>query len=521
MSVGAEAKQAGRGVVYIAAAKLYFMVAGAVIEFILPALVSTAVFGAYGVVAATVSPLNNVIVTGTIQMVSRFTAQEPERARAFQAAGFRVQLLIGLPIAAVFVALAPVFAAGFRDASKIAPFMLAGGVFTAYAFYAVFVGSANGRKRFGIQAGLDMAAASLRALGILLLAAAGFGVLGVIAGWVAAASSMLIIAAIAVGMPRGAAPAPLAPMVRFFASVAVYLVLLNLIMVADTYLLKRLAGDWFAAHADTIAPALASAQPSWADVIIGFDPARHADVQVGYYRAVQNLARLSYQAIIAVTFVVFPLVSRSTFASDENATRAYVRNTLRYSLIFAGALGAVLAANPEELLDVPYRAEFARVGGTALIALSLGSVGFAVFAIAGTILNGAARTRDAIALAAFTLVTAVVANALLIPRFAPGSDLLTACAAATGGSMLLGGAAGLLVLQRRFGASAPLATVLRVIAATALAMLIGRLIPFAGSIATLAEAAVIGMVYLLALVASRELTGADYRALRGVLAPSR
>ena len=69
-----DARQAGRGVIYIALAKVYFMIAGAVIEFRLPAVLTRTVFGAYAVVASTVSPFNNVLVTGTIQAVSRFTS---------------------------------------------------------------------------------------------------------------------------------------------------------------------------------------------------------------------------------------------------------------------------------------------------------------------------------------------------------------------------------------------------------------------------------------------------------------
>ena len=77
-----EAKQAGRGVIFIAFAKIYFILAGAVIEFSLPAILSSVVFGAYKVVVSAVSPLNNVLITGTIQAVSRFTAQKPELSRA-------------------------------------------------------------------------------------------------------------------------------------------------------------------------------------------------------------------------------------------------------------------------------------------------------------------------------------------------------------------------------------------------------------------------------------------------------
>lgn len=151
-----EAKQAGRGVIYIALAKLYFMVAGAVIEFRLPAILSKAVFGAYAVVASVVSPINNVLITGSIQAVSRFTAQTPERARAIQRAGFRMHLYIGVPVTLLFIAAAPGISYFFYDSSKTGPLMLAGFIVLGYSFYAIFVGTANGRREFHKQAALDV-----------------------------------------------------------------------------------------------------------------------------------------------------------------------------------------------------------------------------------------------------------------------------------------------------------------------------------------------------------------------------
>ena len=61
-----------------------------------------------------------------------------------------------------------------------------------------------------------------------------------------------------------------------------------------------------------------------------------------------------------VTFVIFPLVSRSTFADDREATRAYVTQTMRYALILAAAMGIVLAARPAALFGVIYKPELRR-----------------------------------------------------------------------------------------------------------------------------------------------------------------
>src|SRR5262249_28547136 len=152
------------------------------------------------------------------------------------------------------------------------------------------------------QAALDVTFSTLRVGGMLTFAALGLGAWGVIEAWVGAAALVLLVAMALVGLPRGVRPGaagPLVgPMVRYFASLALYLLVVNLIMSVDTFLLKRLITEWFHVHSG----------------LSGLEEAAVlADKQVAHYRVVQNLARLPYQLMIAVTFVVFPLVSRATF----------------------------------------------------------------------------------------------------------------------------------------------------------------------------------------------------------------
>jgi stage V sporulation protein B len=507
-------------VLYIAFAKFYFMVAGAVIEFRLPAILSRAVYGAYGVVAFMVSPVNNVLVTGSIQAVSRFTAQKPETARMVQAAGLRMHLFVGLPVAILFIATAPLASWFWGDWNKMVPLMLAGCICGLYAFYAVFVGTANGRREFHKQAGLDMTFATLRLLGILGFAIAGLGVIGAVGGWVAAAGIILVIAVLVIGLPgrEGKTEAmPVRPMVKYFAGVAVYLILLNLIMSVDQWLLKSLSTVWYRDHGPGLQADIDRLLP-WARKVAGFriTPAHMSDVQVAYYRAVQNLARLSYQAIIAATFVIFPLVSKSTFDDDKDTTKRYIHVTMRYSLIFASALAVVMAANPLPLLDIPYPVDYAKMGAPALIALALGNVAFSLFAIAGTILNGAGLTRQAIISAGATLAIAAVGNLIVIPQMAPGSNLLLGTACVTGAAMVFGAAFTGWQLSKHFGAFMPLLSVVRVVLALAVAIGVGRVIPFRTPLMTLIEAAIVGVVFLVVLVASRELGKRDLESIIAV-----
>jgi O-antigen/teichoic acid export membrane protein len=520
MSEEPGATSAGRGVLYIAFAKFYFMFAGLFVQFRLPAILTRSAFGSYSLVAGIASFVNNVVVTGTIQAVSRFSAQEPGKARAVQAAGLRMHLFLGLPIAIGFIALAPVVAhVMLRDPAKTEPLMLAGLIIGGYSFYAVFVGTANGLRQFHKQAGLDVSFATLRVAGLIGMAMAGFGVIGMIGGWVAAVGVILCASAMWIGMPRLPGKAerlPVRPLVRFFASVAVYLTLFNALMFVDGILIKRFTSIYFDDSARALAASL-DVVP-WAERVSGYHPSSSvlADVQVAYYAAVQNLARVSYQAIIAATFVVFPLVSRSTFTEDVATTRSYIHVTSRYSLIFAMAIATVIVANPADVLGLIYAQDYVDLGRSALIPLALGNVAFSVLAINGTILNGAGLSRFAIGAAGLTLLLSLVGNWIAIPIAAAHGVVLEVAAGVTGGAMLVGAVISGVVLVRRFGGFLPLLSIARIAIATGAAVALGRALPFAGKLMTLVEAIIVGIAFVVVLIATRELGKRDLEAIKAI-----
>ena len=183
----AGATGAGRGVLYIAFAKFYFMFAGLVDP--VPAAgdpVARRVRQLQPRHRHRVARSTTSLVTGTIQAVSQFAAQEPEKARAVQAAGPAHARAARPADRVAFIAAAPLVVVGCSTTRrKTAPLMLAGLIVGGYSFYAVFVGTANGLRQFHKQAGLDITFATLRVAGLLGMAMAGLGVIGVIGGWVA------------------------------------------------------------------------------------------------------------------------------------------------------------------------------------------------------------------------------------------------------------------------------------------------------------------------------------------------
>jgi stage V sporulation protein B len=491
MSEQPKATGAGRGVLYIAFAKFYFLFVGLAVQFTLPRFLSTEQFGRYGLVNYIASWFNNVAVTGTIQSVSKFATQDPAQARAVQQAALRMHLRVGLPVAILFAAAAPLVAWFYDDPAKTVPLALAAAIVGGYSFYAVFVGTANGTHQFHKQAGLDITFATLRAIGLLGMAAAGLGVAGVVAGWVGAVAIITVVAIAWVGLPGKVDRQPVRPLLRYFGGVAIYLLLFNALMFVDSFILERVLSGRYGSVA--------------------------ADTANGFYVTAQQLARVSYQAIIAATFVVFPLVSRSTFTDDKDTTKRYIQVTNRYSLVFAAAIATAFAASPTDTMTLLYPAKYA-VAGPALVPLAFGNVAFAMFAIAGTILNGSGRSRAAIVSAAITLAAAAVANYIAITMFADSEHVLEIAATVTASAMLLGAAITTWQLHRLFGASLPVASLVRIVIAAGAAFAAGHFAPLhgKGKLFTLVLAALVVVVFVVVLVATRELGKRDLAAIKAI-----
>ncbi len=479
---------AGRGALFIGFAKIYFMVSGSVQQILLPRLLATAEFGAFAVVNSVVSIINNTMVQATIQAVSRFTAEDDARAGAVQRAGLRMQAFIGTAVALALALGAPLIARFMKAPEYARYFRIAAVIPFLYAFYAVFVGTANGLRRFRAQATFDVGFSTAKTV-LLLGVAVVWKVAGAFTGFAVAAALILVVAARAMWQAPSGAPFPARRLVPYMLAVGGYALLLNLALNYDVSLLQH-----FAAEVDRArAPALA------------------AD-----YQALRTLALLPYQALIVITFVIFPLVSRSTFAEDSGATRAYITQTLRYALLLAGAMGLVLGARPAALLAILYKPEYG-VGAAALPVLVAGECCLALLGVACAILNAAGRTTATLSFMAVTVAVGSGAAALLIPHATPGAPMLLAAATSTSLGMAAGFLASLLYLRTRLGGGLPAPTVARVAASLAIATVVGRFLPGHGKILGLGAIAVVGLVYLGALVVLGELGAADRAKLRRIL----
>lgn len=483
----------------IAGAKAFFIVTSYAVQLLLPRIFGRVEeFGLYSAAMSGITIFNNVLIVATIQSVSKFVSEDEANAAATLRQGLRVQTLVGGTLAIALFVLAPAISRVMLD-EQLTPLLRVSSVMVlAYALYATTVGSLNGRHLFGTQARLDVTFSTIRTAGILGGAALGVGAVGAVIGFASAAAAVLSIALIWVGWGRAGKRIPLSRWISFMAPIWLYQTCLNGVLLIDIQVLKRTATEIALRTAVT------------ADVAVDI-----ANQYVGYYRAAQTFAFVPYQLIISMTFIVFPMISRATSLGDRDAARSTIQHAMRLSVLFLLLVAAPISGAAEGVVRLAYPAEYV-AGAPALAVLIFGVGAFALFVVAATAISGAGRPSLAAGIAAVSLVVVVVADRFLITRAGLGNGTLAAAATGTAIGMLVACVGSGLVLYFMFRVAVPSRTWIRAALATFAGYFAAALVPHPTPIFAIAALAAGFGAALAVLVATGEVTQADWNALRRV-----
>lgn len=471
-------------------AKAWFLLTG----FAQPVLLTRALgrenYGVYGAVLSAVSILNNVVVAGSIQAMSKSVTSYGTTAIR---RGLVLHVALGALLAGGFaLAAGPIGADLLRDPGLPPLLRIASIVTGMYCVYAALVGSLNGTQRFVAQASLDVLFATLRTGLIVGLAFVGLGVRGALMGFAAASVVITLVASVVVlrsAKTDTDEPSPVGiafarEYAGFFAPVLVYQLALNMVLQADVLVMQAV---------------LARQAGATLDAVKGL---------VGVYKSVQNFAFLPYQLLIAVTFVLFPVVSKAAAEGDVETTRSMLRGALRFAFVLLGLMLSVIAGAPHAVLRIAYRPEFA-VGSAALRWLALGQGSFTLAVIGLTVVLASKRVAAATMLMLAMLACVFVGDVIALSVAGFGEQALSAAAMGTA----LGSTAGMLgvaaFVLRIYGAIVPWKTAARASIAAIVAGFVASIVPVASKVAALGVAVIAPCVFVALLLASGEVSAEE------------
>lgn len=495
--------KAGRGFVAIVGAKVWFIVTSYAIQLSLPRILDSAAdFGLYKATLSGVSILNNVLIVATIQSVAKRVSENEEATPALLRQALRIQLVLGGALAVSLFVGAPALARFLLDDSLVPLLRVACAVVFVYALYGAMVGALNGRHLFVRQAKLDLSFSTLRAFGIIGGALLGFGAFGALAGWAAAAVAIALMAFFVTRRDvfgKGGAPIELKRWIGFMAPIWIYQACLNGVLLLDLQVLKRTLAEL----------ALEAGQT-------GLAAAETASTYVGYYGAAQTFAFVPYQLILALTFIIFPMISRATDSGDLDTAKKTIQQALRLALLVLLSIAGPVAGSSDGVLRIAYPEEYL-VGAEALSILVFGVVAFALFVICATVLSSSGRPSLAAIVAGAGAVVVVVAGRLLIVASGGGEASLSAVAWGTTIGMSVAFLLAATIVRYRFKTLFGPITALRALLATTVAWTVSHYVPHGSRVMALVALAAGFFSFLLTLVITRELRREDLGAIRSAL----
>jgi len=332
---------------------------------------------------------------------------------------------------------------------------------------------------------------------IFFLRAGGSGVLGAIAGFIAAATLIVPIALTRTGLGKAGGSTPvMGEYLGFLLPLLLGQSCLNLLMQTDSWLLSRFVGQAAGASEGGI---------------------KAADSLRGVYRGAQLFAFLPYQLLMSISFILFPMLARASALGDREAVRSYTRMGVRLALILTGLFCGAISGVAPHVLRLVFPEEMWTKGGETLRILSLGMGAFSVLGFTSTALTSLGRAVASWLLTAGGVVLVAAGCSVLIPRAELGPAMLEQAATAVTVALTMTSIAASVVLARVAGGFVAPATLLRVLAALGATVLVGSRMPWLGKPAVILEVGLLAGLYLAVLLFLRELGPSDLGRLKQVL----
>lgn len=465
------ASVAARGTVQLFAARTCFMVSGYLISLILARGLGPVEYGVYGVIMSVLLWIEMVGTAGIPGALARLIPQQADRSASVEQTARVILLGWSLVLYAICWIAAPFIAGLFDLPQATTLFRVAFLDIPLNGLYVTYQGVLGGHRRFGVLSWGFAVYSLTKLLGIVLLLALGLSVTGALLVNVLATLGALVYL-IHLNPPRGwrIDRVLLPTMLRIALAMGVYILLLQVLLSLDLWMLQSL----------------------W----------KGGGEVIGYYVAALNVAKLPLIVPSVLTGVLFTSIAWARAGGDPALARRYLQAGGRLVLVVLFPGCALVVTHAEPIMSLLYSSVYSAGG----VYLAIQVVAFGMVSLLDAYLHALMaidKRRQAVGILLALVPVAIILNVLLIPRW--GALGAASSLAFTIGA---GTVAAMVATAREFGALVRPLTVVRVLAATAIVVLIGGQISLEGGWLVLKLLVLLGL-YVAILGLLREVTRED------------
>jgi len=377
--------QIKKNALLIPIAKIYFIFAGYILQMVMSRFLTVSQMGIYQYVNSVISPVNMVLIQSGVQSTSYFVSRDEEnenKVKFFALKVFSLFSIILFLILQLFAEIISVFIT--KDIENAIYFRIASGIFIFYGVYAVLIGFINGKKLFKNQALFDMGYTTFKILLIIVSLILGYNLFGVLLSWVISTFVITVIAIFSVKIGKNGFTLK-KEYFQYIFPIVIYQFLFYVLLNIDTWLLGYLSSS------------------------------ENVLNNGGNYLAVSNIAKIPFQIVLSITFIIFPIISKSNLAEKENLN-VYIFNTFKYAVLFASPFVATIFINPKIFLLIIYGQNY--LNNIIPLKISVAGTFFlALFVISNSIIAALGKPKLPVVFIILTIIVASILNFILTKQY--------------------------------------------------------------------------------------------------------
>lgn len=398
------------GIIYNLVTKILFIGGAYIIHIYVARKLGPGQYGTFGVVLSILTILYIFIVNGAKQTISKYTAIYSESSKYIFMIGLQIQCVVAFILALIVTGGAGYMSIFFNDPDLKSPLRVAGLIVLAQGLMALCIGTLNGQKRFFFENMVQCIYGTVRPVAAIFFVYIGMGVMGVVLGFLTAASFAAVTgcAIVLLSFQNNT------PCIIRWADLLTP-VLLNIIIFASITALMNI------------------------DVLFVKNMVPDKST-TGFYTAASAFAKPFYWLLVSFGTVALPLVSKSYSEKDMKQCRRYLSQLLRYSVIIFLPILVIMAGTSDALMAFLYSSIYEKAAPVFQI------LGFGIFLIG--IFNIFAHVVIAIGMEWYVAILSICAiaidiilNLFLIPQYGMTGAALATLLSAGGLCMAAGGIA--------------------------------------------------------------------------------
>ena len=379
-----------KSVFWLTAAEIIFNLSGYIVHSGVGRILGPAEYGRYGLVITLTTMIIMLIGRGIPSAMNKYISEisdtKPGLVRLIKKQAIIAQTILISSITIIFYLLAPVIALALKDPTLTPLFRLSSLIIPAFAAASFYFYYYTGIHRFNVQSALKVVRSVAKIMFIIGLAYL-FKVKGSVIGYIAAPLLVFFVAWIIDKVwiskkffDNKDYDFDWHKLISYAWPITLFMLFYEILITVDLYFVKAMLQN---------------------------------DFLTGIYNGALTIGRIPYYLFYALTIVLLPTISKTTFQNDIKETKKVISQSLRFMIMLLLPITILMFVYAEPIINIFYGAGYEQAVPPMQVLVF--GVGFlTVFYVMSFVFNGAGLVRIPMYIALVGMIAKIMLNYVLI-----------------------------------------------------------------------------------------------------------